>query len=57
MRIQWKLVHIALLVVGTSDAAFPSGRQRNDLDKLVNKVLADWHTLGMAIGIVDGEST
>jgi len=48
---------IGALLAGNAYAAFPSRPQEKELGKFINQLLAEWHVPGMAIGIVDGEST
>lgn len=57
MLFQYLVFIPTLLVVWTVNAAFPSPRERDGIDRLVKRLLKDWHTPGMAIAIIDGENT
>jgi len=57
MHFQSVVFILTLLEAWAVNAAFPSSRDEDGIDRLVYRLLKDWHTPGMTIAIVDGENT
>ena len=55
--IQHLLLVITWFGAWAVNAAFPSGRDEDGIERLVKRLLKDWHTPGMSIAIVNGDKT